>query len=70
MKNRLSTEMLERMKNDPTNWRGPFYYNPQDHRMFVPKINKYMGTTLNMANPKVYLVIIAVLAGIFLLSFY
>ncbi len=68
MKNKTNPEMLERMKNDPSNWRGPFYYNPKDHRLFVPKYNKYLGATLNMANPKVYLFFILIIAGLFLAS--
>lgn len=68
MKNRINPEMLERMKNDPSNWRGPFYFNPKDHRLFVPKYNKYLGTTVNMANPKAYLIFILIMAGIVLAS--
>lgn len=68
MKQKLNREMLDRMQKDPTNWRGPFYYNRHDHRLFVPKREPLLGYTLNLANPYGYVMIIAIVAGIFLVS--
>ena len=51
------------MDKDPNNWRGIFYFNKNDSRIIVPKINPQMGWTLNFANPYTYLLI----AGIILL---
>ncbi len=51
------------MINNPENYKwGIFYYNPTDSRIFVPKRNKWMGWTLNFANPITYLVILCIVA--------
>ena len=47
---------------------GIFYYNPNDGRIIVPKRIKYLGLTLNFANPLSYGIIIAIFAIIFLLK--
>lgn len=47
---------------------GIFYYNPNDGRIIVPKRIKYLGWTLNFANPLSYGIIIAIFAIIFLLK--
>lgn len=34
------------------NWKfGIFYYNKNDKRLFPPKRNKFLGWTVNFANP-------------------
>jgi uncharacterized membrane protein len=48
---------------DPANWRGLFYYNKSDRRIFPPKRNPAMGWTVNWANPR------SVTAFILLLAF-
>jgi uncharacterized membrane protein len=53
--------MLNQMKNNSAYWRGPFYYNPHDPRIFVPKPNRFPGCTMNLANPKTYLFFIVLL---------
>lgn len=51
--------MKEQGKN-PKNWVwGMFYYNKDDDRIFVPKPNPADGSTLNFANRKSILVILA-----------
>lgn len=34
---------LEQMRKNPKYWRGPFYFNRQDPRLFVPKIDSSIG---------------------------
>lgn len=47
-----SKETLDKWKNDPNNWkwRGLFYYNEEDKRLFVPKKVEWKGTAMNFAN--------------------
>ena len=54
------------MLNDPSNWRGIFYFNKMDDRVFVTKRNKYLGWTINFAQPKSYLYLVNLLLIIFL----
>lgn len=50
---------FEKWHNDSNNWKlGLFYFNKEDNRIFVPKKVKYMGITINFANPKSYLAIL------------
>ena len=54
MENKTSHTQKQEDKwhNDPKNWKlGIFYYNKQDKRIFPPKRNKYLGWTINFANP-------------------
>ena len=38
---------------DPANWRwGVFYFNPEDPRLLPPKRIRWMGWTINFANPR------------------
>ena len=49
---------------DPNNWKwkGFFYYNKQDDRIFVPKKAEWMGMTINFGNKNAkWVCIIAVL---------
>ena len=63
--NNPSEETQNEWNNDPNNWIcGFFYYNPKDKRLFPPKRIKYMGWTINFANPNsvfLALILIAVL---------
>jgi uncharacterized membrane protein len=46
-------DTMEKWRKDPNNWKfGLFYYNPEDPRIFPPKRIKWMGMTINFANPK------------------
>lgn len=54
-------EMLNKMSKDPSNWKGPFYLNPKDPRLIVPKIVPEMGWTFNFACPYTYIFIVAVI---------
>lgn len=67
-----SREIKERWHKDPVNWKfGTFYYNKEDPRLFPPKRNKYLGWTINLANPYsilalVILVFVVILITLFL----
>jgi uncharacterized membrane protein len=64
-------ETLENWHKDPNNWKlGWVYYNKDDKRIFPPKRNKYMGWTVNFANPISIIAIIALVVMISLVSRY
>ncbi len=51
--NHPSKETLEKWHKDPNNWIwGMFYYNKEDKRILPPKRIKWMGLTINFANPR------------------
>jgi uncharacterized membrane protein len=62
MKKNLSKEYLDNMSKDPSNWKGPFYFNKKDPRVIVPKLHPSMGWTLNFASPYSVMAMIALLA--------
>jgi len=42
---------------NPENYKwGLFYFNREDPRAIVPKVNQWMGWTLNFARPEAYLI--------------
>ena len=55
--------------NNPDHWiLGLFYFNKNDQRLFPPKRFKYLGWTINFANPYsifAYLILIGPMLGIF-----
>ena len=58
----------EMWHKDPANWKfGIFYYNPEDDRLFPPKRLRYLGWTVNFANPLSILMFVAILAFALLL---
>ena len=60
MEEQFNHEELNRMRNDPDNYKwGFFYYNPNDHRVFVSR-KKGIGLSLNWANPYAYPIIFGV----------
>lgn len=51
-RDRPTQEQIDQWHDDPKNWKlFFFYYNPQDKRLFPPKRIKWMGWTINFANP-------------------
>jgi uncharacterized membrane protein len=51
------------MKTNSENYKwGLFYFNHEDPRAIVPKVNKWMGWTFNFARPETYLIIAAFIA--------
>ncbi|AZI33271.1 DUF5808 domain-containing protein [Kaistella carnis] len=55
--------------NNPDHWiLGLFYFNKNDQRSFPPKRFKYLGWTINFANPYsifAYLILIGAMLAIF-----
>ena len=52
------------MNNDPGKWFGPFYFNKDDSRIMVPKLNPSLGGTFNMASPFAIVIIVVIVAAI------
>lgn len=50
MKSGLEKQFLDEMAKNPSNWKGPFYFNRRDPRVLVPKMNPSMGWTLNFGS--------------------
>lgn len=62
MKTQFEQDELDKMGNNPDNYKwGIFYFNPKDYRVFVPKRIKILGWTLNFAKPYSYLVILGII---------
>lgn len=55
------------MHKNPDNWKGILYANPNDPRLFVPKINPLLGYTLNLGN--VYAIIGLVAVALIIITF-
>lgn len=63
LKEEPSEETSKRWRNDSNNWiLGIFYYNKEDLRIFPPKKNEDMGSTINFTNPKSILALLGALA--------
>ncbi|MFK5855695.1 MAG: DUF5808 domain-containing protein [Bacteroidota bacterium] len=66
MKNKFDREV-----NNPNNYKyGIFYYNSDDHRIFVPKRNRNMGWTLNFGNHFTYLMLGFIISAIILFNIF
>jgi uncharacterized membrane protein len=64
-------EMQDNWSNDSANWKwGVFYYKKEDKRLFLPKRNKYLGLTINFANPYSMVFILAMIILIIVLMYY
>jgi len=61
MKTKLDEQILEAMRKDLGNWKGPLYFNRKDPRLIVPKLSPNMGMTLNFASPYPYITIISII---------
>lgn len=65
MKTAENISLYEQMAKDPSNYKwGIFYYNPIDPRVWLPKRVPWFGWTLNFANWKSYLLLIAIAAAV------
>jgi uncharacterized membrane protein len=57
-----SQETLQSWHDDTKNWKwGLLYYNKKDKRIFLEKKNPDYGITINFANPKSYMTILAMI---------
>jgi uncharacterized membrane protein len=55
MKTKLDKAFLDAMSKNPNNWKGGFYFNPKDPRLFVRKYTPTLGWTFNFASPYSYI---------------
>lgn len=60
----------ELMNNDPGKWFGPFYFNREDSRIMVPKLNPSLGGTFNLASPYAIMILIVIFATIVITALY
>jgi len=67
---KLDDKLLNAMRNNPDNWKWIFYVNPQDPRLFVPKINPGFGWTLNFGNTYTITGLILIVAIILAAQFF
>ena len=58
-----------REKTPGEGWSGPFYSNPDDPALFVPKRSE-IGYTLNFGNPMCWVVVALILAALAVPLFY
>ena len=64
-------ETLENWHTDQNNWKwGIFYFNKDDKRIFSPKRNKYLGWTVNFANPISIISLVAITTILVIISKY
>jgi uncharacterized membrane protein len=71
MKTKLEKAILDSMIQNPNNWKGIFYNNPNDPRVLVRRIKPGRGWSFNWASPYAYIsfvciIIITIAAIIFL----
>lgn len=69
MKTKAGREIENLMNKNRNNWKGIFYFNKRDYRIFVPKSNPSLGWTLNFASPYTYLFLSALVAIALLSAF-
>jgi uncharacterized membrane protein len=64
MKTKFDQLTLDQMSKNPKYWRGPFYFNQKDPRLFVPKIDSSIGWgwTPNCGNKYTYMIFLGILA--------
>ncbi len=70
MKRKLDQQLLDAMHKNPIYWKGPFYYNPKDPRLIVPKFNSFLGSTFNFASPYAFITVIALIAIILVFTIF
>jgi uncharacterized membrane protein len=51
MKTKIEKAIFETMSKNPNNWNGIFYFNHNDPRILVRKINPGLGWSYNWASP-------------------
>jgi uncharacterized membrane protein len=58
----------EAWNNNPANWKlGLFYYNKEDKRILPPKRIKWLGWTVNFANPISIMIFALILFAVLIL---
>jgi uncharacterized membrane protein len=61
MKTKLEKAILDSMINNPNNWNGIFYRNPDDPRVVVRRVTNPRTWTFNWANPYSYISFICII---------
>jgi uncharacterized membrane protein len=61
----LKKQNPELMSNDVAKWYGPFYFNKNDLRIIVPKMDPSLGGSFNLASPYAILILLVIVAIIF-----
>ncbi len=57
------------MDRDPDKYfLGIFYFDKDDPRILLPKVNRTMGYTVNFARPEAYLILIIIIVVAFITS--
>jgi uncharacterized membrane protein len=69
MNSKPDKQFLDTVSRDTSYWRGPFYFNRRDPRLMVPKLYPSLGWTLNFANPRSYIAILALILVIIVCAF-
>jgi uncharacterized membrane protein len=60
MKTKLEKAILDSMINNPNNWHGIFYKNPNDPRVVVRKNSLTRNWSFNWASPYSYISLICI----------
>lgn len=61
MKTKLEKAILDSMINNPNNWNGIFYKNPDDPRVVVRRVIFPRGWTFNWASPYAYISFVCII---------
>jgi uncharacterized membrane protein len=62
MTNNAKKQNPELMNNDVAKWFGPFYFNKNESRIIVPKMDPSQGGSFNMASPYAILILLVIVA--------
>jgi len=60
--------MQDAREKNPDHWKGIFYINKYDDRIFLPKRNPSLGYTLNFGNLYSYVIIAIIIMFIIIMS--
>lgn len=66
----LKKQNPELMNNNLAMWYGPFYFNKNDSRIIVPKMDPSQVGSFNMASPYAILILFVIVAIIFATAIY
>ena len=66
----MSKQNPGQMNRDTTNWFGPFYFNRNDPRIIVPKMDPTLGGTFNLASPYALIILLVLVVVIVITAIY
>lgn len=61
MKTKLEKAILDSMLDNPNNWNGIFYKNPNDPRVLVRRVSPTRGWSFNWASPYAYISFVCII---------